>query len=164
MTKFCIAIIILSIVSLGMLIYPNFSHNMPYKDTSVVLDISYEQVEYKMSTSQIRERIENLTGVNVYWYKENNLNGKVGKSNLFLRQVVMDNEARQNEYIADFCHELLHIKYFTTNERFVTYKTFVTLYESEFRQVAINMACEMQNGKVDKEYNCLAQICDYLAQ
>lgn len=164
MFKFVVVFIILAVISLGALIYPNFSHKMPYREPTKVLDLRHEQIEYKVSTGEIRGRIEDLVGVKLYWYSEKPLSERVGKSNLHLRRVVMDSNAPQSDYIETLCHELLHIKHFTASERFVNYKTFVTLYESEFRQVAINMALEMQNGKVEREYNCLAQICDYLAQ
>lgn len=164
MIKFAVVCIIFATMSLLSFIYPKISHKMPYIEPSKVLQVEYEQTDYKMSTGEIRHRIEDLVGVNVYWYKESKLDGRVGKSNVHLRRVVIDTNATQSDYIETLCHELLHIKHFTANERFVNYKTFVTLYESEFRQVAINMAWEMQNGKVEREYNCLAQICDYLAQ
>lgn len=164
MFKFAIVCIILSAISLGALIYPNFSHKMRYRKPDRALEVQYEQTDYRLSTGEIRSRIEDLVGVKMYWYKEKELSGRDGKSNIYIRRVVMDANCNQNDYIENFCHELLHLKYFTTNERFVNYKTFVTLYESEFRQVALNLAWKMQDGRIDHEYDCLAQICDYLAQ
>lgn len=164
MFKFSIIMIIVASISLGILIYPNLSHKTPYKYANKTIDVKYEETDFKISNNQIRERIERLVGVKVYWYSEESQRDNAGASNLYFRHVIMDNTISQSDYIETFCHELLHFKYFTTNERFVNYKTFITLYESEFKQVAINMAWEMQNGKVEREYNCLAQICDYLAQ
>lgn len=163
MYKICIAIIIISVISLYILIYPNFSHKMPYIESTQVPTFKQENIVYNMSTDDIRNTIEGLVGIKSYWYDEKPM-VVAGTSNLYLRRVVMDTTASQNDYIETFCHELLHIKHFTSNERFVNYKTFITLYESEFRQVALNMAWKMQNGQCEKEYNCLAQICDYLAQ
>lgn len=163
MFKFAIVCIILAVISLGVLIYPNFSHRMSYREPSQVTTFEHEKVDYKMSTGEIRNRIEDLVGIKSYWYSEKSMD-VIGTSNLYLRHIIMDNTASQNDYVETFCHELLHIKYFTANDRFVNYKTFVTLYESEFMQVAINMAWEMQQCYVDREYDCLAQICDYLAQ
>lgn len=164
MFKFAIIFIILSVISLSILIYPNFSHRMLYREPNKTLEVQYEQTDYKLSNGEIRRSIEDLVGVKVYWYSEKSISDRAGKSNLYVRRVVMDTNASQNDYIETLCHELIHIKHFTANERFVNYKTFTTLYESKFRQVALNMAWEMQNGQCEKEYNCLAQICDYLAQ
>jgi hypothetical protein len=59
---------------------------------------------------------------------------------------------------------LLHLKYNTINERYVQYQTFVTLFNSEFRQIALNIVYKMQEGKYLYEYNCYAQIYDYLKE
>ena len=45
------------------------------------------------------------------------------------RFVIIDKTLIENEYIEVMCHELMHLKYNTINERYVQYQTFVTLFK-----------------------------------
>lgn len=138
---------------------------MEWRPVTFVVGVEYEDVDYGYSKKQIRNKLEKLTGVTLYFYNEKTLrDGDKGVSNPMYRFIVIDKSLSANEYIEIMCHELMHLKYNTVNERYVQYHTFVTLFNSEFRQIALNIVHKMQYGEYLYEYNCYAQICDYLKE
>lgn len=146
-------------------IYVRVAHKMEWRATQFVIEVEYKDVDYGYSKKQIRNKIEKLTGVNIYLYKEKYLReGDKGICFPMFRFVIIDKNLTQNEYIECICHELTHLKYNTVNERYVQYQTFVTLFNSEFRQIAINIVYKMQYGEYLYEYECYAQIYDYLKE
>ena len=66
------------------------------------------------------------------------------------------------EYILAFAHELCHLKGWSSNERYTSYLTFIKLYNSEFKDIALKFAVDMNNGCYPFEYNCYGQIEKYL--
>lgn len=161
-----IIILILSIllVIFGVLtIYPHCSHKMKYKHATNTIYIKRVEIEYNYSKQEIRNKLEDITGISWYIYREKNLKeGTYGRTQLMFRTIEVEPSISENKYIEVVCHELLHLKYYTLNERFTTYQTFVTLYNSEFKQVALNMIHDMQYGEYLYEYECYAQIVEYL--
>lgn len=138
---------------------------MDWRFVKHVAQVEYEDIDYGYSKKQIRNKLEKLTGVKFYFYIEKSLREKdYAGSNALYRFVVVDKNLTTNEYVEYMCHELIHLKYNTVNDRFVTYHTFVTLFNSEFIQIALNMVYKMQYGEYLYEYNCYAQIYDYLKE
>ena len=163
--KTCIIVIlsILSAITSFQAIYPRFSHRMEYVIPNDIIYVSYIDIDYNYSKQDIRLRLESITGIKYYFYTEKSLkNNIMGYTNITLRHITIDSNISNNEYIEVLCHELLHLKYNTGNERFTQYKTFVTLYNSEFKQIANNIVNKMYNGYYHYDYNCYAQIIEYL--
>ena len=146
-------------------IYVRVAHRMEWIPNKSVVAVEYKDIDYGYSKKEIRNKLETLTGVKWYSYKEKTLKeGNKGMSSPMLRRIVVDKNLTENEYIEVMCHELLHLKYNTINERYVQYHTFVTLFNSEFRQIALNIVYKMQYGEYLYEYVCYAQIYDYLEE
>ena len=51
-------------------IYIRVAHRMEYKPIEYVVNVEYKDVDYGYSKKQIRNKLEELTGVNLYFYKE----------------------------------------------------------------------------------------------
>lgn len=168
MTKFktCIIVIlaILLLIVSFQTIYPRFSHIMKYKAPTCSVLVQYKETDYGYSKSTIKDKLENIVGIKFYIYKEKNICSEyLGKTNFMFRTITLDKNLTNNEYIEVLCHELLHLKYNTANERFTQYQTFVYLYNSEFKQSALNIIYKLQHDYYYYEYDCYSQIIDYLS-
>lgn len=125
----------------------------------------YVNVDYGYTKAELKTRIEHLTGQHWYFYKEKELKPfTYGQTFIAIRWVEISEDLDLNSYAETLCHELVHLKYNTCDERFTTYQTFVILYESEFRQLALNMLYGQANGEYTYDYNCYAQIVNYLKE
>lgn len=81
--------------------------------------------------------------------------------------ILVDNSIDGWELVKTLAHELCHIKYYTANETFTEYMTFVELYESDnyiLKQVALNLANEHCYDKrhYNTKYDVAWYINDYL--
>lgn len=104
-----------------------------------------------------------------YTLKFENLrqNGMSGNATLILNIVRLDKNLNGWEVLATLTHELCHIKYYTINETFTEYMSFVELYESD-NDILKNRAnwliyehCTLQIYKHTK-YDCGWYILEYL--
>lgn len=168
MTKFKTCIIVILAVLLLIVafqsIYPRFAHRMEYVEPTDIISVQYKEVDYGYSKSTIKDKLKNIVGIKFYIYIEKNISSEyLGKTSFMFRTITLDKNLTNNEYIEVLCHELLHLKYNTANERFTQYQTFVFLYNSEFRQTALNILYKMQYGYYAYEYNCYSQIVEYLS-
>ena len=79
----------------------------------------------------------------------------------------MQDNADIVDYIFNFAHEYMHLKYMTASERFVNFEAFKLLYESDderFRNVAILYATQDMYGNIPEHYSCWYYIKDYLSK
>lgn len=144
-------------------IYPRFAHRMDYQIESKYYHAVYSNIDYGYTKQEIRSKLEDIVGVDHYLYFEKSLGEQTaGCTLLMFRTILIASDLSVNEYIEIVCHEFIHLKYNTGNERFTQYQTFITLYNSEFRQIALNIAHDMQAGRYAYEYDCTAQIVDFL--
>lgn len=88
--------------------------------------------------------------------------GTLGQCNSYVRVVWIDKDISTTDYVWTMCHELVHLKHHTICERYTNYMTFVYLYNSEFRPMAINLACSMRDGGFAEDYNAYMQVEQYL--
>ena len=168
MTKFKTCIIVILAVLLLIVafqsIYPRFAHRMEYVEPTDIISVQYKEVDYGYSKSTIKDKLENIVGVRHYIYIEKNTNKKYfGITNFIFRTIVIDKSLTAYDYVEVLCHELIHLKYNTANERFTQYKTFVYLYNSEFKQSALNIIYKLQHDYYYYEYDCYSQIIYYLS-
>lgn len=164
--KTCIIVIlaILLAITSFQTIYPRLAHKMEYVRPSTIISVDYKETNYNYSKLAIREKLENLVGVNFYIYKEKDTSSKyLGKTDFIFRTITLGKNLKVADYVEVLCHELLHLKYNTADERFTQYQTFVYLYNSEFKQTAINIIYKMNYGYYYYDYNCYSQIIDYLS-
>lgn len=157
--------ITLNVFIASSLLYAYTSHIMPYHEQRATIKLTYNTSFCKDYTrSELREKINRLTGVKHYIYKESNQTFNTGAgTNLFINIVVVNKTNFNDDYVIYLTHELTHIKHHCANERYTQYQTFVTLYESEeFHAVGLYMADMIQKGWGTKAYNCWAQVYNYL--
>lgn len=137
------------------------SQTMEYVAVEPKISLEYEPYSTDMTRAEIRERMERIVGVCLYDERFEAIADK-GNVNTFSRVIRINKDIEITDYIWVLCHEMVHLKYYSHCERFTSYKTFVLLYNSEFRPMAINLACSMRDGGFEQEYNCYAQIEEYL--
>jgi hypothetical protein len=162
------AVIIIICILIGVcvfeMIYPRFAHKLEYKSATTTIYVEYKEVT-DYTKEEVKNKLENILGVNSYFYVEKDLDEDIsGFTYLMFRLIVIEKDLSINDYIEVLCHEMIHLKYNTIDERFTQYKTFERLFESEFRQVALNIVHDMQWGVYPYEYECYAYIVDYLKQ
>lgn len=145
------------------IVYPLYSYKMDYVQPTRYIGVQYQHVTYSYSRQEVRNKLENILGVNHYIYIEKELEDNIGGYTYpMFRCIVINTNLSELDYVEAICHELIHLKYNTGSERFVQYQTFITLYNSEFKQVAINIIYYLENGYYYYEYDCYAQIVEYL--
>ena len=159
------SIIFISI--LGLAVYIKTSHRMEYRQAEPVA-IAYTPREITYTREEVRNKIENLAGKQLYFYTEKDLYSSkriYGETVFFIRLIIMQDNADIVDYIFNFAHEYMHLKYMTASERFVNFEAFKLLYESNdecFRNVAIMYAKQDMNGNIPEPYSCWGQIYEYL--
>lgn len=100
-----------------------------------------------------------------YLYKYVDLGTAKGLTNIFLKLIYLNKNLSNAEYIRVLAHEICHLKYMSSDECYVEYMTFVTLYNSSnelLRLVSLDIALEHLTGRVDDDYNCSYYISKYL--
>ena len=138
---------------------------MPYEIPNSSIYVEYVNIDYGYTKAELKTKIENLTGQRWYIYREKELEPfTYGQTYIMFRWVEISEDLDLNTYAETLCHELVHLKYNTGDERFTTYQTFVILYESEFRQIALNMLYGQANGQYSYDYDCYAQMVNYLKE
>lgn len=152
---------------LGLTVYIKTSHRMEYRQAEPVA-LTYSPREITYTREEVRKKIENLAGKQQYFYAEKDLYSSkriYGETVFFIRLIIMQYNADIVDYIFNFAHEYMHLKYMTASERFVNFEAFKLLYESNdecFRNVAIMYAKQDMNGNAPEPYSCWYYIKEYL--
>ena len=154
---------------LGLTIYIKTSHRMEYRQAEPVA-LAYTPREITYTREEVRKKIENLAGKQLYFYAEKDLYSSkriYGETVFFIRLIIMQYNADIVDYIFNFAHEYMHLKYMTASERFVNFEAFKLLYDSDdecFRNVAILYAKQDMCGNIPEPYSCWYYIKDYLSK
>ena len=152
---------------LGLTIYIKTSHRMEYRQAEPVA-LSYTPREITYTREEVRKKIEDIAGKQQYFYAEKDLYSSkriYGETVFFIRLIIMQDNADIVDYIFNFAHEYMHLKYMTASERFVNFEAFKLLYESNdeyFRNVAIMYAKQDMRGNIPESYSCWYYIKEYL--
>lgn len=158
---------IVLICIIGLTIYIKTSHRMEYKQAEPIA-LTYTPREISYTREEVRKKIEDLAGKQQYFYGEQDLYSRkqiYGETVFFIRLIIMQDNADIVDYIFNFAHEYMHLKYMTASERFVNFEAFKLLYESGdecFRNVAIMYANQDMYGNIPETYSCWGQIYEYL--
>jgi len=125
---------------------------------------SLESYSKNISKLKIEKLFENPS----YSYKEADLLGDcLGTTLLFAKEITIDYEVDEFNYVFVLTHELVHLVYFTCSERFANYQTFITLYESndptflKIAKIYANMELSGDTGQPEV-YKCGWYIQAYL--
>ena len=145
-------------------------------DTTIYNEYMYWAHNYnKLNYIECEENIKQLT--DQYNYTRWNpiyMTYSSGKAQLVFRIISIDAKTYKyaklgyprdlSNYTWILTHESLHLKYFSSNEKWVEYMTFVTLYESDisyFKYVALDNAIDILNGTRYSQYDCSLNILKY---
>lgn len=144
--------------------YLTFAHRLPYKPYTKSFLI-YTEDFYVPSKEDSKTLIKRYYNV-LHIYIDKELGATTGGFALCMPPIVMiDDDLNGVSYITTYVHELMHIKYQTTNERFVVFMTFKTMYESGsdvLRNCSMELAYMVVSGAYEREYDCGYYILEYL--
>ena len=175
-------IIIFSSVIISIGTYIEKSHsNFYYIEEKNTINFTYPDDTYLYDKKEVRKKLEKLTGIKCYTYREEYFSLDLKYSAycvIIRREIVIDESLSYYGYVKSLCHELCHLKYLSAKERYVDYKTFVLLYESNepgFRNTALWYADIVmrgnpydepiiENGKKVPEYNSWHYMYNYLQE
>lgn len=134
--------------------------------------IAYNKLEqeYESSTaksnSEYKELIEQQADFKFYFYKEKEIKGKYcGFAYPTIRLIVIDERLSGYKYALNFAHEVMHLKRFAGDERYICFETFKFLYESEgLHNVGVYYAQRQLGGGWSGEYQIEDLIIKYLLE
>ena len=143
--------------------YSNISHSLPYKE-------GYVKVQFKLDDSVMTKEEAKLAIDTMfdcdYILISKDLSGTkyAGYTKVFSCVIVVDETLKLRDYVTTLTHELIHITHYTRNERYVSFMTFKTLYESEndyFKNIALYYAWLQFEAGFPYEYDCTGYIKEY---
>lgn len=131
-------------------------------------DIDVHQQE--LTNKEYKTLIENEMNFRFYIHKQKNMTiykDAKGISSPLILLVVIDDEISGWEYCITLSDELMHIKYFTADERFVNFQVFKMLYESD-NEYLHNIGvwyglCHLEN-RITSNFSCKGYIVNYLKE
>ena len=166
MKTFLIPIIIFSLCAIILNIYSNVNHILPYMGANIE-GVNFNSTRpTHINKEYIKNQIDDIFNCNYILTYKNLNDGYNGVSYIMLKVITLDNDLSLEEFTMTLTHELVHITYFTANERFTSFKAFQILYESGneyFKNVALSYADIDLKGLMGKEYSCAGYIERYLA-
>lgn len=163
-----IIIIVLSVLlflTISQTCYIRFSNKLEVRSYEYTT-LQITSVEITLTKSTAKQLIKDLYNTPHIYIEGTFKDGRTGNSMPLLRYVKMDKNATIHDYIIGYAHELTHIKYQVGNETYVSYMTFVNLYESgnaELKYHAMIYANEVVSGDyAGTDYDCGYYILEYL--
>lgn len=161
-------IMCLCLSSILLFAYANINYRLDYQDCTLTY-VEYDNIRPNYVTKDyIKQEVDNLFPNCKYILRCKDLGyGICGVSYIMLKLVYMDTNLSLESYAITLTHELVHINYFTVNERFTTFKAFQILYESGneyLKNVALAYADSDIKGHMPYEYSCGGYIEDYLKE
>lgn len=155
----------MSLCAIGFHCYTRLINRLKYKETTLKY-VEYDAIRpHYVDKEYIKREVNKLFNISYKIYYKDLPKDTGGKSIIAFRIVMIDNNLPIEQYALALTHELVHLKYFTANERFTSFKTFQTLYESNndyFMAVALAYANHVFSGKEPYEYDCGGYIEEYL--
>lgn len=143
-TALTITILIAVLIPVSIIIViwrANSYFELSYKPTTLT------QVEYEIkrpdniSYENIESELNDLLDYTDYKLIKTQFSGcYCGEANLISKTIKIDSNLDYEYYTFTLTHEIIHLKYFTTNDRFANYEAFKVLYQSGneyFKNVAL---------------------------
>lgn len=129
------------------------------------LTLPVQPIDCTLTKMEIKAMIDDFYNIH-YNYYEADIQGTDGGYVDKKRNITININLTNTEYLFALAHEITHIKYNTPNETFVEYTTIVELLESGntlFEQVAMNKARMIISGSaMGTEYDCGYYLIKYL--
>ena len=141
-----------------------FNSKEYYNAIDILQNEYYDNSIISLEDERYKDIVESELKPKFYIYLEKDLKTKyTGLTLPVIRTIIIDDNVQGYEYCITFAHEVIHLNEFTLNERYVCYKTFVYLYESEkLHDVGVWYANKQLYGYYGGEYNIADLIVDYL--
>lgn len=169
MKSVLINLAIILLVIMAIIIYTNlylllFNNYLPEKEFTPY-DFGFELVILDITQEQAVELASECVGLNDFTIEYTNdlKSGIVGNSNLLTHHIKIKESLIPFQQLPVIVHEMVHIKYYTANERFTKFTAFKLMYESENeilheagKQYAQEI-CSQDGG----EYDCSYYVVDY---
>lgn len=120
-----------------------------------------------LSNKIYKDKIDKLLNLQNYKIVTRDLDwlNASGFSATIFNRIILDDDLTGVSYCTSLVHEVLHYRYFSANERFIQYMTFVVLYESKdphLRNVGIKYGYNEIGDTPTNRYWCADLIIDYL--
>lgn len=152
----------------GFIYYKDYRIRMPYIATSYQMDLFNPRDSFS-SRDEIIEEINNTFQYNRYSLYYDELPYRtLGQSNIIKRTIYIDNNLDDKNFIFTLGHEIIHIRDFTTCERYCNYQTFITLFNSDndyFKDVAkwyLSLDLNAEKDIYYYEYSFAGNVLEYL--
>ena len=129
----------------------------------------YQYIDSTLQPAAIKAKLDDLIGIHNYTLVEKTNLAVRGKTYMFLvwNVVQVQEDLDIEDFTRTLAHELMHIKLFSADERYVEFHTFKLLYESndpDLKKIAINIANENLDYAVHPSYDCGYYIQEYLKE
>lgn len=162
-------IIIIVLVVLLVVVYTNlylllFNNYLTEKEFTPY-DFGFELIILDITQEQAVELASECVGLKDFTieYTNNLKSGVVGNSNLITHHIKIKESLIPFQRLPVLVHEMVHIKYYTANERFTEFTTFKLMYESSneiLHEAGRQYAQELCSNDWGK-YDCSYYIVDY---
>lgn len=169
---FILLIIVLILVYLGIvaIVFYRKEHTPIYFNSTYDYIFAIDKLENEFdnkieakSKKYYKETIEKELGLKHYIYAETKLSKYSGLTFPTIRTIIIDEEIHGYDYCSVMAHEAIHLKEFVKSENYVTWKTFLYLYESEeLHNVGVWFALRQIYQYYDGEYNISDLVVYYL--
>ena len=127
-----------------------------------------------LSKENLRELVDNEFEISYNYREVDSIkDGSLGTAGILFRDITVVKNMSTHEtqdkylYVIVLTHEIMHLKYFTGDERYTTYKTFKELYESDnpvLKEMGLYQAWLIITRFYPEEYYCGDQIYNQLSK
>jgi hypothetical protein len=140
----------------------SFNQTLDYIEARQILE-DERDYSYKFeSKKSYRNKVKKITGLKFYIYNEKRLDILGGYAYAPIRTIEIDDRLSGYGYCLAFMHEAIHIAECIGNENYVSYMTFIKLYESEeLHQIGVMYGISQLEG-TEKQYNIVDYVVSYL--
>ena len=167
MSKINIAIIIMGILNIAIftIIYFLVFHNYLPKKEYIPYQLPEVAQYFEITQEQAIALAKECVGISSFKivFTDKLADNVLGNTNIFTRKINIRETLDPFYQLGVIVHEMVHIKYYTANERFTEFKTFQLMYESN-NEIVHNVGiwygqniCDNYSG----EYDCSYFIVDY---
>lgn len=128
-----------------------------------------EEIICNLTKAEVKELLNDIYQTS-YTYSEQEYLGEnvKGVADVTNKHITLLSDLHTIRYIEVLSHEIVHIKYQTSNETFTEYTSIVTLYESgieTFKKIALNKARLIISGTYENtQYDCGYYLLKYFGE
>ena len=143
-----------------------YFHALPYKACVVDYNVEINTTRPSdVNQSLVEKEISQLFNNRYYNIRYSDDLKSCGQSNLFTSQITIRTNLPLETFVFTLAHELVHISYFTVNERFCNFTAWKLLYESGndyFKNIALSFMFDSNYPSMDYYFEAYA--VEYLCE